>query len=179
MENLREKSEQWSPTGVMLRFAILAAIWLVLSQGEFRYWGLVAFAVLVSTFVSLLVAPSIGLGWSFVGLARFIPFFLWQSLVGGVDVAMRALARPTRVDPVYVEYPFRVASEPARVTIANVMSLMPGSQSVSIDEHRMRMHVLDRSMSAYEQARRLEIHIARVFNLPLADEPLAPDKPGD
>lgn len=169
MEQVRQIGRRWSVTTVLVRLAAFTGIWLVLAQGEIRYWGVVAVAVLTSTFASLLLVPSSGLGLSFAGWARFTAFFLIQSVLGGFDVARRAFTRPPRVDPVYVEYRFRLTEEPARVLVANVMSLMPGTLSVSIEGDRLRMHVLDRSMPAMERAGEVEDLAARMFRLELPE----------
>lgn len=167
MEQLRDVSRTWSVRTVVLRVAVLLLIWLVLAEGGLRYWGLIALAVGVSAFASLLLLPRSGLGWSPVGLLRFLPFFLWQSVIGGADVALRALSIRPRLDPVYVEFQFRLTEEPARVVVANTMSLMPGTLSVELDGSRLHMHVLDRSMPAVERARQVEEHAARMFRLRL------------
>lgn len=168
MEQLRQVSQTWTVGSVLLRIAAMAALWLVLTGGELRYWGIVAIAVLGGAFASLLLAPATGLGWSPSGWLRFIPFFLWQSVLGGTDVAFRALSIRPRLDPGYVEYQFRLREEPARVMVANTMSLMPGTLSVSINGSCLRMHVLDRSMPAAERVRDVEEHTARMFRLELS-----------
>jgi multicomponent Na+:H+ antiporter subunit E len=148
-----------------MRILAFGLLWFVLSEGEFRYWGLILIAVLSGTFASLVLVPSSGLGWSIVGWARFIPFFIGQSVMGGIDVALRAIALTPRLDPGYVECGFRVEEEAARVFVANVMSLMPGTLSVLIEGDRLRMHVLDTTMPAVERAREIEQHAARMFRL--------------
>lgn len=165
MDQVREIGREWTARGVLIRLAVFAAIWLVLAQGEIRYWGLVAAIVAASTLASLLLAPSIGAGLSVVGVARFIPFFLGRSVASGFDVARRAIARPPRVDPVYVEYRLTLTNEPARVLVANTMSLMPGTLSVAIEGDRLLIHVLDPSMAAAEAAAEVEAHAARMFGL--------------
>lgn len=159
----------WTPSTIILRVGIMSLLWFVLAEGEFRYWGLVLLAVLGGAGASLVLVPASGLGFSLTGWARFIPFFLWQSVLGGIDVAMRSIAIPVRLDPGYVEMDFRLTDEPARVFVANTMSLMPGTLSVSLDGDRLRMHVLDRSMPNADRAREVETHVARMFRLKLPD----------
>jgi multicomponent Na+:H+ antiporter subunit E len=167
---LRDRARRWSPGAILLRVIAMAILWLVLAEGEVRYWGLVLGAVIAAALVSLLLMPSSGLGFSPIGFLRFAPFFLGQSVLGGVDVALRALSLRPRIDPVYVECRLRLNEEPARVLVANTMSLMPGTLSVSLEGRRLKMHVLDRAMPAVERARDVEEHTARTFRLVLADE---------
>jgi multicomponent Na+:H+ antiporter subunit E len=152
-----------------VRILALGLLWFVLAEGEFRYWGLILIAVLGGAFASLILVPSSGLGWSIAGWGQFIPFFIAQSVMGGIDVAFRAITPTPRLDPGYVEFTFHVKDEPARVFVANVMSLMPGTLSVLIEGDCLRMHVLDTTMPAVERAREVEQHAARMFRLELPD----------
>jgi len=71
------------------RIALFSLLWWILTEGTINSWlvgaPMVVFAVLASE--ALLPAVS----WSVSGIVRFVPFFLWRSLNGGVDVARRAL----------------------------------------------------------------------------------------
>lgn len=165
MDQVRGISQEWSLSGTLIRLAVFAAIWLVLAQGELRYWGVVALAVTGSTLASLLLVPSIGAGLSVLGVARFIPFFIGRSVASGFDVARRAIATPPQVDPIYVEYRLSLTNEAARVVVANSVSLMPGTLSVAIEGDLLRMHVLDASIPAVEAVREIEAHAARMFGL--------------
>ncbi len=167
LAELKQIAATWTPGAIVIRVGIMSLLWFVLAEGEFRYWGLVLLAVLGGAGASLLLIPSSGIGFSIRGWAKFIPFFLWQSVLGGVDVALRSIAIPIRLDPGYVQVDFRLADEPARVFIANTMSLMPGTLSVSLQGDQLRMHVLDRSMPNAERVREVEAHAARMFRLTL------------
>ena len=160
--DILRRTSHWT---VMLRFVAFALLWLVLAEGEFRYWGLVIIAIAGAAIASLILIPSSGLSMSPLGWLRFIPFFLGQSVLGGVDVALRAIAPTPRLDPGYVEFHFSLDEEPARVFVANTMSLMPGTLSVELRGDRLQMHVLDAAMPAAERAREVESHAARMFRL--------------
>lgn len=164
---LRGIARTWTPVTVMLRIAAMALLWFVLAEGELRYWGLILIAITAGAFASLILVPSSGLGWSLSGWLRFIPFFIGQSVLGGVDVALRAIAPTPRLTPGYVEVEFRLREEPARVFVANAMSLMPGTLSVSLHGDCLRMHVLDTGTPNLERAREVEAHTARMFRLEL------------
>jgi multicomponent Na+:H+ antiporter subunit E len=166
---LRTRLTSVSPGVILLRFTAFAVLWFVLAEGEFRYWGLVLIAVGGATFASLMLTPTSGLGFSLAGWARFIPFFVGQSVLGGVDVALRAVARTPRLAPGYVEVRFRLSEESARVFVANTMSLMPGTLSVRLTGDQLEMHVLDTAMQNVERVREVEAHAARMFRLDLPD----------
>src|SRR5690554_2629282 len=118
-ETVRSIVQQWTASTVLVRLIVLILLWLVLSEGEVRYWGVILGGVVAAALVSLLLAPTTELSLSPVGLARFVPFFLMQSVLGGWDVALRALSRSPRLDPVYVECRLRLDAEPVRVLVAN------------------------------------------------------------
>ena len=164
---LKSLAGQWTISTILLRIVAMTLLWFVLAAGDLRYWGLILIAVLGGAAASLILVPSSGLSWSPIGWARFIPFFIVQSVLGGVDVALRAVALTPRLDPGYVEFDFRITEEPARVFVANTMSLMPGTLSVSLDSNRLRMHVLDTGMPNAERAREVEAHAASMFRLEL------------
>lgn len=163
----RQIARSWTPGTVIFRVIAMSLLWFVLSEGEFRYWGLILIAVLGGAFASLILVPSSGMSWSPIGWLRFVPFFISQSVMGGVDVALRAITPTPRLDPAYVEFEFRLTSEPARVFVANTMSLMPGTLSVLLEGNQLRMHVLDRSMPHLDRVREVEGHAARMFRLEL------------
>ncbi len=158
---------EFTVTGTLLRLAAASVLWLVLTAGDLQYWGLALIAIAGGAVASLALVPRAEIGLSPLGLARFVPFFLIQSVLGGVDVALRAIAPRPRIDPVWVDVTFRVEPAPARVMVANTMSLMPGTLSVSLEGDRLRMHVLDRSMPASARAREVEEHVARMFRIGL------------
>jgi multicomponent Na+:H+ antiporter subunit E len=174
-----DRVRQWTAGTVVLRIAAMTVLWLILAEGNLRYWGLIIGAIVAATLASLLLVPNSGLSLSPLGLARFVPFFVMQSILGGWDVAIRALSIRPRLDPVYVECTLRLDEEPARVLVANTMSLMPGTLSVSLEAHQLQMHVLDRAMPAIERAREVEEHAARMFRLELHEGEQAVASPAE
>lgn len=93
--------------------------------------GLVAAAA--ATWASLhLLPPSPGrirLG----ALGRLVLRFLWQSIVGGIDVARRAFAPRLSLQPGYLVYPVRTQSGPRRALFGALTSLVPGTLPVGSD----------------------------------------------
>ncbi len=56
-----------------------------------------------------------------------VVWFLWQSVIGGADVALRAVRRRVDVDPVIERAPFLLPEGHARQLALLLMNLMPGS----------------------------------------------------
>ncbi len=146
---------------VVVRIAAFGGLWFVLTEGDTYAWWLGALVVAVATAASIVLWPRFGLRP--VGLARFLPFFLKQSLLGGVDVARRALDPRLPLDPGFVDCPLRLPPGVARVALADTMSLVPGTVSVELRDHALRLHVIDQSLPAAQTLRRLEALLADVF----------------
>ena len=157
-----------------LRIVLLAAAWWVLTGGTPGSWLFGVPTIAGATLVSIALLPAGGWSWSPGGLARFVPFFFWQSLVGGWDVAWRAL-RPSRpLSPDLLEYELRLPAGPARAFMAGVASLLPGSLTVGLDEKSIRIHSLTDDPGVMENLRKLESRVADLFGLELVGT-----EPGD
>lgn len=154
------------------RALLLALLWLVLTGGDTDNLWLGVFAILGGTLVSLALLSDSGWRWTPAGIVRFLPFFLWQSLVGAVDVALRALRPNLPLDPDILEYEFRLPESPARVFMADAVSLLPGTLSVEIEGDCLRVHALS-GPEAFETLRELESKTASLFGLELASEEAA------
>ena len=100
--------------------------------------------------------------------------FVWELVTANVDVARRVLAPSLPIDPDVVEVPLRVESDLAVTTIANSITLTPGTLTMDYDRERnaLYVHSIDGSDRAavVEPIRRWEDYALVVF------EPL---KPGD
>lgn len=94
-----------------------------------------------------------------IGLAGWV---LWRSVVGGVDVARRAVRLPRAdIDPRWSVYETRLRSRGARVALALVMNLMPGSLSARLDGTRLDVHVIDPALDVHGSIAELEGRLAR------------------
>jgi len=98
-------------------------------------------------------------------LAAFAPFFVWESLRGGVDVALRVVGPSLRVRPGFVAHRLRLPEGPARVSFANCVSLLPGSLAADLEGDELIVHLLDVGTDA--GLARLEAAVARVYGVAL------------
>jgi multicomponent Na+:H+ antiporter subunit E len=156
-------------TGIR-RALLLALCWWALTE-DATAW---AFGLPI---VLLALAASFRLGLSAVpptlrGLPRFLGFFLWYSLRGGLDVARRALHPGMPLAPAFVDFPLRLSEPAARVFLANTVNLLPGTLITDLAGRRLRVHVLDRRMAVPESLRMVEERVAALFGLSF--EPPAP-----
>lgn len=137
------------------------ALWAILAGG--RGWSAGAPFVVLAAVTSCLVAPMSR--WSLAGLARFLPYFLWNSLRGGVDVASRILHPKLPIKPGLVYYELQLSDTAARVMMANTVTLLPGTLSANLDNHVLVIHVLNADASFDDMLGSVERRVADLFAL--------------
>jgi len=146
-----------------LTLASLAGLWWLLSDGDPASWVIGVPVVLAASW-SVRHLGSGGAGAvSVLGLLRFVPFFLWQSLRGGIDVALRTLAPRMRICPGFTVYRSELRRRDALSFFVACVSLLPGSLAAGIDGDRLDVHLLDSATDATDELRRLEAAVARVY----------------
>jgi multicomponent Na+:H+ antiporter subunit E len=150
------------------RVVFFAAIWWVLTGGPAGSWLLGAPAVLLAAWISLKLWSSPPL--SLIGIARFLPYFAHQSLAGATDVALRALRPRMPLSPGLVRHRVRVPAGACRVTLANVISMLPGTLSADLVDDELVIHALDTRQDLHEMVLDLEPRIAAIFGVSLTPE---------
>jgi multicomponent Na+:H+ antiporter subunit E len=111
-------------------------------------------------------------------MARFLPFFLWQSLRGGIDVARRALHPRLPLAPLLLDYPLRLPDGPACTFLANTVSLLPGTLSADLENGCLTVHVLDGSQpDVSAELQSLEALIADLFGVELSQNIVTMERP--
>lgn len=71
----------------------------------------------------------------------YLGAFLWELLTANVDVAKRVLAPSMPINPAVFEVPLRVQTDAAITTIANSISLTPGTLTMDYDETTNTIYV--------------------------------------
>lgn len=155
---------------LLWRGALLLLLWWVLSEGE----GDIVFGTvtaMLAVLASLMLVPPGGTPGRLqrlMGLARFIPFFISNSLLGGWDVALRALQPRLPLAPCTIDYPLVLpAGWPSVIFLATV-SLMPGTLAVRLDERQATIHLLDGSGDPLPSLQRVEQRVADLFGIKVA-----------
>ncbi len=138
-------------------------LWLLLTDGDPASWLVGVPVIALALAYGERVAGPAGTPLSLVGILLFIPFFLRESLLGGIDVARRVLAYRPRVQPGFARYPLSLRSAPARVLFANTVSLLPGTLTVEMRDQEIELHALDMRGDYYTELARLERAVGRVF----------------
>ncbi len=149
----------------LLRIFIFSAVWLTLTGSDTSSWIIGVPAVLFASKLSLMLAPPSQCLVSVSGALRFIPFFLYQSFRGGLDVMRRALSSQQLLDPGLVSYVTLLPEGSARIFFVNTISLLPGTLSAELHENTITIHTLDRGMSIWANIQTLEYHVAALMHI--------------
>lgn len=153
-----------------LRLLPLLLVWWVLTQGDPASWAIGIPTVLFATIISLSLSASSCWEWRLSAFPRFVSFFAYCSLRGGVDVACRAFSPSLPLAPAVLAYSLRLREGTARVFFANIVSLLPGTLSTDIRGDTLMVHVLDSTLPVFERLQRLEVAVARLFGCPIDSE---------
>lgn len=160
-----------------LRVGWFALLWWVLTAGAVDAWWIGVPVVAAAVYLSLrLRVPNASM--RLLPLLRFVPYFAWESLRGGIDVARHALRPRLTLRPAFVGYPLRLPQGPAQVFFANAASLLPGTLCTSLAAHAVELHVLDDSLPIAQSLAELEQRIAEIFGIELVTRSSAIEESG-
>lgn len=162
-------------TGVVPRAAGFLGLWLVLTGADPAdlVVGLVTAAAATWTSLRLLPPPS----WRPrpLALAGIAVRSLWQAVLGGTDVARRALHPGLPLRPGFVNYPVRLPAGTAQDVFRTLASLVPGSVPMEVIEGRgMLVHCLDVGQPVAAQMATEEALLTRALGIspgPAASDP--------
>jgi len=146
------------------RGAALAAVWLVLA-GTDREALLAGVACApLATWLSLRLMP--GSGSVRLGpVMALAPRFIWRSLIGGIDVARKAVDPRLPIRPGWVEIT-TVLPDGGRVALGGELSLMPGTLAAGSDGDCLLIHALDLNQDVEAAVRDEERRVRRTLGRP-------------
>ncbi|MCS6770696.1 MAG: Na+/H+ antiporter subunit E [Kiritimatiellae bacterium] len=168
----RALNSQGSSTSAawLRRTAIFAALWWILDEGRLSGWWF-APAIIAGALAIAALIPQAPCAWRWrpAGLARFVPYFLRESIRGGWDVARIALRPDMPLDPRLIEYRPRLQHPTARLFFTHVISLLPGTLSADLRRDVIVVHSISGSEEELLDATAgLERRVADLFGEPLA-----------
>ena len=114
----------------LTRVACCLAFWIVVAGIGFVDLIVGALAAIVATWVSLRLLPPASRRVSFAAMCTFVPRFLYQSIVAGVDVALRALNPRLPLRPGFVIYPMHLPPSAAQSAFCTITGLLPRNLAV-------------------------------------------------
>lgn len=147
------------------RLLMFGLVWLLLTDGKTDSWVIGIPVVMLAAWLSLELWGARQL--SFIGIARFVPWFLYQSLVGAADVAMRAFKPQMPLHPGLVRQRLRLPPGVSRVMLADVVSMLAGTLSADLEDDELVIHALDQRKDMQAMVHDLEPRIAAIFALDL------------
>ena len=133
-----------SVRAAMARGAGFFGFWLLLIGPDPADLAAGVFAAAAATWTSLRLLPPSGGRLRYAALARLALRFGQESIMGGVDVARRALSVRLPLRPGFVVYPVRLPPGPACNAFGALTSVLPGTLLAGVDAHgALLYHCLD------------------------------------
>lgn len=147
----------------VVTLVLAAVLWWVLAEGQGLASPLAWLGVLGAACSTLTLPLSRPFRLSLSALPGFAAYFLRASVMGGVDVARRALSPSMSLDSGFVRYSTSLPHGAALTFFMAVISLLPGTLSVRLQGRLLTVHVLDTRLPVRESLESLEARVARVF----------------
>lgn len=148
---------------ILLRTLLFALLWWVLTEGRSDSWGLGVVALLAALWTSLQLLPPSPRRISLTGVARFLGFFLANSVRGGAQVSWMALRGSATLRPTILEFELELPPGAPRFLLLYSLGLMPGTLGVELAGERLRFHVIDERAVILATVQELQRLIARIF----------------
>jgi multicomponent Na+:H+ antiporter subunit E len=149
--------------GVASRAAVFALLWGLFTRSDGPGWALGApFAILAALASRALFPPA---PFRPMGLARFAVFFLRRSFRAGAEVAWQAVRPRPSLRPELVRHRSRLPDGHARVFMAGVLGLLPGSLVVEIEGDLLLIHALAGAERLRLEINEIETRVADLFGV--------------
>ena len=153
---------------VIATFLILFGFWVLLS-GKYDFFHLtlgVICSLLVAFLTHDLLFANARVGDARVIFQRFIayiPWLLYQIVSSNIHVALVALSKKKPIDPRIIRFKTKLESDISWVTLANSITLTPGTITMDIKDGEFFVHALDKKVADDLHAGEMEDRVAHVF----------------
>ena len=78
-----------------------------------------------------------------VFIFAYVPLFIWQLLLANLDVARRVVSPKIPLNPGFVKIKTNLEGDFAKLTLANSITLTPGTLSVDVNGDDIYVHTVD------------------------------------
>jgi len=131
--------------GLLVTFGIMFLFWILLS-GMFDAFhlisGILSCAIVALLSHDLLVkSKSDKMLLKSFRLLLYVPWELWQIVLANIDVAYRVLHPKMPIDPLIIEFETSLRGDFALVTLANSITLTPGTITILVEPERGKFWV--------------------------------------
>ena len=153
---------------LMMTFVMLFGFWLLLS-GKYDLFHLslgIVCSLLIAYLTHDLLFANVRLGNARVIARRFlayIPWLLYQIITSNIYVASVVLGPKHRVKPQIIRFKTKLESDISWVTLANSITLTPGTITMDIKDGEFLVHALDKKVADDLNAGEMEDRIAHVY----------------
>jgi multicomponent Na+:H+ antiporter subunit E len=147
---------------------ILFAFWVLLS-GQFDAFHLTLGAICSSLVAYLyhdLLFANVRVGDMRIVIGRFIayiPWLLYQILMSNIHVASLVLRPKMPIDPKIVTFKTKLETDVSCVTLANSITLTPGTITMEIRDGVYYVHALSKKVADELRAGEMEDRVAHIF----------------
>ena len=136
----------------------------------------IALGAIVSLILAIVIADTLNFEFGLKSLPRvlifvfaYIPRFLLELIKANVDVARRVLNPSLPINPGFIRIPTDIKSEYGKLTLANSITLTPGTLALDMDEDYIYIHWIDVKGETIEERQTqvsgvFEKILRRVFN---------------
>jgi multicomponent Na+:H+ antiporter subunit E len=161
----KKKSQFQNALGTAL---ILFAFWALLS-GKFDLFHLTLGAICSALagylfhdllFVNVRVGDVRTVAWRFI---KYIPWLLHQILLANIHVASLVLSPTMPITPQVVTFKTKLETDISNVTLANSITLTPGTITMDIKDGVFYVHALSQKVADDLNAGEMEDRIAHIF----------------
>ena len=152
---------------LLTRVTFFAALWWLLTGGDAPSWIVGGPVVLAATALSLRLRPEQSWRWRLAGVLPMAWFFLHESVRGGFDVARRALRPSLPLNPGVLRFSTRLPAGSPRLFFAGLISLLPGTLVLGLEDEVLQIHALDAGPGVGEELLVLEHRVAALFGVEL------------
>ncbi|MES9850636.1 MAG: Na+/H+ antiporter subunit E [Candidatus Thiodiazotropha sp. L084R] len=152
-----------NPLYALSALVLFALIWFLLTGDDWNSWLVGLPVVLMATWSVLRLREPAEGQFSLMGLLKFLPYFVWESVLGGIDVASRVMRPKMRIAPGFLDYQMHLTQPSARRLFVNSLSLLPGTLAADLDGDCLRIHALDLGVDLKRELARLEQMVSAVY----------------
>ncbi|MBU4609833.1 Na+/H+ antiporter subunit E [Achromobacter sp. GG226] len=150
-------------SALLLRSLAFGVAWWAVTEGAI---GSLVFGVIASVAAALASVALLPPPWPRVrltALIAFVPYFLVQSVAGGLDVVRRAFSPAVPADPVLVTHAVGHMGKAERIVFTLIVNLIPGTLSTRLEDEHLTLHAIDRALPVAASLATLDARVGALF----------------
>lgn len=154
-------------------FLVLFLLWIFVAgfeASELMLGGIVAviLSYILSGYINVTVSIS-SVSKIFIFVLTYIPVLIVELIKANLDVAKRVLDPKLPLNPGFVKIPTNIKNDLGKLTLANSITLTPGTLSIDADEDNIYIHWIDVAGDSTDEYQKkvssaFENILRRIFN---------------